>query len=370
MAGLPTTAAARPTPTCRRPDAPVVRALVAAGAVVVGKTNLDQFATGLVGTRSPYGVVPERHWPGLVSGGSSSGSAVAVAAGAGRPRARHRHRRLGPGAGGRQRHRRAQADAGPAQHRRRGAGRAARSTACRVFARDRRPRPPGRRPRWPPAPTPTTRGAGPRRAHPAGRGRAACAAARAASPSTATRRRRAAMRPAVAALAAATGAEVRPTSTSRRSSPPAGCSTSGAFVAERYDAVGAFIDDHPDDVDPVVDSIIRGRRDVPAWQVFAATAPSCAALAAPRRRRCGTPSTCWSCRPCRASRRSPRCSPTRSASTPMLGTYTNFVNLLDLVRRSTMPVGLPAVDGPPAEPHAGGAGRPRRRAHDAGGDLA
>jgi allophanate hydrolase len=49
--------------------------------VVVGKTNLDQFATGLVGTRSPYGVVPNPHVPDRVAGGSSSGSAVVVATG-------------------------------------------------------------------------------------------------------------------------------------------------------------------------------------------------------------------------------------------------------------------------------------------------
>ena len=56
-------------------------ALRAAGAVVVGKTNLDQFATGLVGTRSPYGAVPDSRRPEYISGGSSSGSAVAVATG-------------------------------------------------------------------------------------------------------------------------------------------------------------------------------------------------------------------------------------------------------------------------------------------------
>jgi len=62
-------------------DAPAVAALRAAGAVVVGKTNLDQFATGLVGTRSPYGAVPDSRRPEFISGGSSSGSAVAVATG-------------------------------------------------------------------------------------------------------------------------------------------------------------------------------------------------------------------------------------------------------------------------------------------------
>ncbi len=62
-------------------DATVVALLRAAGAIVVGKTNLDQFATGLVGTRSPYGAPPNVLDPTLVPGGSSSGSAVAVALG-------------------------------------------------------------------------------------------------------------------------------------------------------------------------------------------------------------------------------------------------------------------------------------------------
>lgn len=62
-------------------SAPAVRALVDAGAVVLGKTNLDQFATGLVGVRSPYGAVRHATLPERVSGGSSSGSAVAVALG-------------------------------------------------------------------------------------------------------------------------------------------------------------------------------------------------------------------------------------------------------------------------------------------------
>jgi len=61
--------------------ATVVRKLLDAGAVLLGKTNLDQFATGLVGTRSPYGAPASALVPGRVSGGSSSGSAVAVARG-------------------------------------------------------------------------------------------------------------------------------------------------------------------------------------------------------------------------------------------------------------------------------------------------
>ncbi|NUL27957.1 amidase family protein, partial [Streptomyces lunaelactis] len=60
---------------------PAVARLKAAGAVVLGSTNMDQFATGLVGTRSPYGAVHSAHHPDRISGGSSSGSAVAVALG-------------------------------------------------------------------------------------------------------------------------------------------------------------------------------------------------------------------------------------------------------------------------------------------------
>ncbi len=81
VAGLPTTAACpafayRPTRS-----ATVVEKLLAAGALLVGKTNLDQFATGLTGVRSPHGVPRNPFDPAFVPGGSSSGSAVAVAAG-------------------------------------------------------------------------------------------------------------------------------------------------------------------------------------------------------------------------------------------------------------------------------------------------
>ncbi|MBH0779140.1 allophanate hydrolase [Nocardia bovistercoris] len=81
VAGLPTTAACPEFAYTAEVTAVAVERLVAAGAVVLGKTNLDQFATGLVGTRSPYGAVRHAVDPELVSGGSSSGSAVAVALG-------------------------------------------------------------------------------------------------------------------------------------------------------------------------------------------------------------------------------------------------------------------------------------------------
>jgi len=81
VAGFATTAAC-PAFAYQPPvSAPAVQKLVAAGAIVIGKTNLDQFATGLVGVRSPYGIPSNAFDRTLVSGGSSSGSALAVALG-------------------------------------------------------------------------------------------------------------------------------------------------------------------------------------------------------------------------------------------------------------------------------------------------
>ncbi len=78
-AGLPTTAACPAFEYSPAGSAFVVARLEAAGAVVIGKTNLDQFATGLVGVRSPYGVPRNAQRADLIPGGSSPGSAVAVA---------------------------------------------------------------------------------------------------------------------------------------------------------------------------------------------------------------------------------------------------------------------------------------------------
>jgi allophanate hydrolase len=81
VAGMHTTVACPAFSYEARATAPVIQRLLDAGAILVGKTNLDQFATGLVGTRSPYGACANPFDPRYISGGSSSGSAVAVATG-------------------------------------------------------------------------------------------------------------------------------------------------------------------------------------------------------------------------------------------------------------------------------------------------
>ncbi|MBI3530667.1 MAG: allophanate hydrolase [Betaproteobacteria bacterium] len=81
LAGVSTTAACPAFAYTPKASAVVVQRLIDAGAIPIGKTNLDQFATGLVGTRSPYGACRNSFNPDYISGGSSSGSAVAVAAG-------------------------------------------------------------------------------------------------------------------------------------------------------------------------------------------------------------------------------------------------------------------------------------------------
>jgi len=81
LAGCPTTAACPSFAYTPERSATVVERLLAAGAIAIGKTNLDQFATGLVGTRSPYGTPRNPFSSAHVPGGSSAGSAAAVAAG-------------------------------------------------------------------------------------------------------------------------------------------------------------------------------------------------------------------------------------------------------------------------------------------------
>jgi allophanate hydrolase len=81
VAGLPTTAGCPAFAYDAHRDATAVARLRAAGCIVIGKTNLDQFATGLVGLRTPYGAPRNPFKPELIPGGSSSGAAIAVAAG-------------------------------------------------------------------------------------------------------------------------------------------------------------------------------------------------------------------------------------------------------------------------------------------------
>ena len=81
LAGVPTTAACREYAYSPEQNAFVVQRLIDAGAIPIGKTNLDQFATGLNGTRSPFGACRNAFDPEYISGGSSSGSGVAVALG-------------------------------------------------------------------------------------------------------------------------------------------------------------------------------------------------------------------------------------------------------------------------------------------------
>jgi allophanate hydrolase len=81
VAGLPTTAGCPEFAYTPAQNAFVVERLMRSGAIVIGKTNLDQFATGLVGTRSPYGAVSNAFDPEFISGGSSAGSASVVARG-------------------------------------------------------------------------------------------------------------------------------------------------------------------------------------------------------------------------------------------------------------------------------------------------
>jgi allophanate hydrolase len=81
LAGIPTTAACPEFSYIPEQSAFVVELLIAAGAIPIGKTNMDQFATGLSGTRSPYGAVKNSIHPDYISGGSSSGSAVATGLG-------------------------------------------------------------------------------------------------------------------------------------------------------------------------------------------------------------------------------------------------------------------------------------------------
>ena len=261
VAGLPTTAGCPGYAYRPDRDATAVARLRAAGAIVLGTTNLDQFATGLVGTRSPHGAVRNAVAPDRISGGSSSGSAVAVAlgiadlalgtdtAGSGRvPAALNGIVGL---------------KSAPGSVPTDGVVPACRSLDCvSVFTRtlpeaeqahalllDSPAEPPARRP-------------GPWRV----------AVPRASQLGELDPGWDAAWAAAVAALADDGRTELLPLDLEPFSR-AAELLYQGAFVAERYTAVGAFVDKHAGDpeagIDPVVADIIGAARDIPAHRLFA-----------------------------------------------------------------------------------------------------
>ncbi|MFD9127056.1 allophanate hydrolase [Kitasatospora sp. NPDC059571] len=254
VAGLPTTAGCPDYAYLPERDAPAVARLRAAGTVVLGTTNLDQFATGLVGTRSPYGAVRGAVDPERISGGSSSGSAVAVAlglvdlalgtdtAGSGRvPAALNGIVGLKPT---------------PGRVPTEGVVPACRSLDCvSVFARTVGEAQAAHRLIADPAPERPGRAAGPWRvAVPAPDALGPLADGWAQAFGAAADR----LAAAGAALAA-----IDPAPFER----VAAMLYEGAFVAERYAAVGEFVDKGGPGLDPVVAGIIGAARDVPAHRL-------------------------------------------------------------------------------------------------------
>ena len=340
VAGVRTTAGCPSFGEVAATTAPAVLALEAAGAVVVGTTNLDQFATGLVGTRSPYGACPNPRWPHLVSGGSSSGSAAAVAAGlvdlgvgtdtagSGRvPAAANGIVGLKPTRG---------------MISTRGVVPACASLDCvSVFARS-----------VGSAATAAGVAAGfdPRDPWSARRAEVSPPAGplRVGVPDASSLRLDGSLsqdlvRTAWTVLAEAAGATLVEVDLDAFTS--AGrLLYEGAFVAERYAAVGRFLEDGPPDADPVVRAIILAAGTQRAWQL----ASDRTELERLRRRTEAT----WAAVDVLAVPTVPGL-PTRAAvaadpvgTNAALGHYTSFVNLLDLCAL-TVPVGADLVDHPP-----------------------
>ncbi|GLY03130.1 allophanate hydrolase [Actinoplanes sp. NBRC 101535] len=258
VAGIPTTAACPAYAYDPARDATTVALLRAAGAVVLGVTNLDQFATGLVGTRSPYGAVRHAVDETRISGGSSSGSAVAVAlgivdfalgtdtAGSGRvPAALHGLYGVKPTKG-------TVSAAGVVPACRSqdvvtvmaGSLSLARHVASVMTAVD--------------AADPLSRPFLALDTGPAGRiGVPDPDHLGDLDPGWAER-----FAEVVAAIPDAVTVDIRPLLAAAR------LLYEGALVAERYAAVGPFIDAHPDEVDPTVQKIISSSSALPAWRLF------------------------------------------------------------------------------------------------------
>ncbi|UGT39071.1 allophanate hydrolase [Nocardia yamanashiensis] len=319
VAGLPTTAGCPEFAYTPVQDAAAVAALRAAGAVVAGKTNLDQFATGLVGTRSPYGVVENAVRPGYVSGGSSSGSAVAVAsgevdiaigtdtAGSGRvPAALHGIVGIKPTLGV------VSTD---------GVVPACRSYDCvTIFAAD---------------------------LETANRAMAAMASGAPARPFPADVRLAAPPNPVVAIFDALPDLDPQWRSAFERT--VAGLREAGAriveidpapflaaarllydgaLVAERYSAVGEFVDSHAEAVDPTVGAIISAARDVPAHRLVSDQAELARLRSAAMSALAGADVLLTPTVPGHPTIAEVAADPIGENS--KLGTYTNFCNLFDL----------------------------------------
>lgn len=324
VAGLPTTAGCPAYAYLPAVSSPAVARLVAAGAVVLGKTNMDQFATGLVGTRSPYGAVRSVHDPERIAGGSSSGSAVAVAlgitdlglgtdtAGSGRvPAALQGIVGLKPTLG-------LVPNTGVVP--------AARSfDSVSVFARtvaeaqlavcfmagadavDPRSR------SWP-KDAPLGAPPRPKVAVPN-------------SPLTSLSAAWAAAFGRAADRLADAGAEVVPVDTGPFLE-AAALLYGGAFVAERYAAVGEFIDAHPTDIDPSVRAIIGGAREIPARQLVADTERLERLRARALAELSGSDALLLPTVPRHPTLREVAADPLGVNAS--LGVYTNFVNLFDM----------------------------------------
>jgi allophanate hydrolase len=262
VAGVPTTAGCPAYAYVPDHNAPAVQRLVDAGAVVVGKTNLDQFATGLVGTRSPYGACRNAVNPAYVSGGSSSGSAVAVAldlvdiglgtdtAGSGRvPAACNGIVGIKPTRG---------------LVSTRGVVPACRSLDCvSVLARTlRQARDAMTVMTWFDQTHPWSRPASRRSASRASVDRVGIPIERQLGDLDAAARQRfdAAVATAEVRGALIVEVDIAPYLDAGR------LLYGGAFLAERYSAVGEFIDGHIDEVDAVVAGLVRGARDIPAFE--------------------------------------------------------------------------------------------------------